>query len=145
MRRGDAPVTREPDTATVPIAEERAVVEKRRVVTGRVRVQTETAEEQALVPAELEGEAVEIERIPLGHEIDAAPPVRTEGETKIVPVVEEILVVEKRLVLKEEIHIRRRPTRESVEVPVTLRRLRAQVERLTPEDASAPGTPKQED
>jgi uncharacterized protein (TIGR02271 family) len=147
MRRGDAPVTREPDTdtATVPIAEERAVVEKRRVVTGRVRVGIETAEEQALVPAELEGEAVEIERIPLGHDIDAVPPVRTEGETTIVPVVEEILVVEKRLVLKEEIHIRRRPTRESVEVPVTLRRQRAQVERLPREAESGPGTPKQED
>jgi uncharacterized protein (TIGR02271 family) len=145
MRRGDTPLTREPDTATIPIAEERAVVEKRRVVTGRVRVRTVTAEEQALVPAVLEGESVDIERIPVDHENDAVPPVRTEGDTTIVPVVEEILVVEKRLVLKEEIHIRRRPTRESVEVPVTLRRQRAQVERLPPEAESGPGTPKQED
>jgi stress response protein YsnF len=40
-------------------------------------------------------------------------------------------VVEKRLVLKEELHIRRRVTHENVEVPVTLRKQRAVIERLT--------------
>jgi stress response protein YsnF len=55
--------------------------------------------------------------------------VRTEGETTIIPVVEEVLVVEKRLVLKEEIHIRRLISKDDVEVPVTVRRQRAVVER----------------
>jgi stress response protein YsnF len=40
-------------------------------------------------------------------------------------------VVEKRLVLKEELHIRRSVTLENVEVPVTLRKQRAVIERLT--------------
>jgi uncharacterized protein (TIGR02271 family) len=130
---------------TIPIVEERDVVRKQRIATGRVRVSTETDSEQEVVPAELAGEAVEIERLPIGAEIDEVPPVRTEGDTTVIPVVEEILVVEKRLVLKEEIHIRRRPTRETVEVPVTLRRQRVQVERLPPEVGDGSGNPVQED
>jgi stress response protein YsnF len=57
--------------------------------------------------------------------------VRTEGDVTILPILEEVLVVEKRLVLKEELHIRRHLARENVEVPVTLRKERAVVERLT--------------
>ena len=48
----------------------------------------------------------------------------------IVPVLEEVLVVETQLVLKEELHIRRQRTTEAVEVPVQLRKQRAMVERL---------------
>jgi stress response protein YsnF len=51
----------------------------------------------------------------------------------IIPVLEEVLVVEKRLVLKEEVHIRSTTSGEDVEVPVTLRRQRAVVERVGPE------------
>ena len=54
------------------------------------------------------------------------------GDLTIVPVVEEVLVVEKRLVLKEELHIRRTSQTELVEVPVTLRKQRAVVERQAP-------------
>ena len=48
----------------------------------------------------------------------------------IVPVLEEVLVVQKQLVLKEELHIRRRVETEAVEVPVSLRKQRAIVERV---------------
>jgi stress response protein YsnF len=55
----------------------------------------------------------------------------------IVPVLEEVLVVEKRLVLKEELHIRRRVDTESVEVPVTLRKQRAIIEREAQDGSTA--------
>jgi stress response protein YsnF len=63
------------------------------------------------------------------HIVDAAPPVRTEGDVTIVPVLEEVLVVEKRLVLKEELRIRRSRRQETEEIPVRLRKQRAVVER----------------
>jgi stress response protein YsnF len=44
----------------------------------------------------------------MGRIVETAPEIRTEGDVTILPVVEEVLVVEKRLVLKEELHIRRR-------------------------------------
>ena len=51
----------------------------------------------------------------------------------IVPVVEEVLFVEKRLVLKEEMHIRRDVKTETVAVPVSLRKQEAVVERVAPQ------------
>jgi stress response protein YsnF len=47
------------------------------------------------------------------------------GAVTIVPIVEEVLVVEKRLLIKEEVHIRRRATTETADVPVMLRKQRA--------------------
>ena len=48
-----------------------------------------------------------MERVPIGRVIDAVPPVREEGDTTVLPVVVEEVVVQRRLVLKEEIRIRR--------------------------------------
>jgi len=122
----------------LPLIEEEVQVGKRTVETGRVRIRTlvETVEEAA--QAVLGGERVEVERIPVGRVVDQAPSIRTEDGVTIVPVLEEIMVVEKRLVLKEEIHIRRRQTTETVEVPVTLRKQRAIVERVSPEESNVP-------
>jgi uncharacterized protein (TIGR02271 family) len=117
----------------IPLAEETATVGKRQVVTGRVRMQTVTDTVEELAHADLQQETVEVTRVPIDRIVETTPEVRTEGELTIVPVVEEVLVVEKRLVLKEELHIRRRATTEAVEVPVTLRKQRAVVERIDPD------------
>jgi uncharacterized protein (TIGR02271 family) len=61
--------------------------------------------------------------------VGPVPQVRTEGGVIVVPVLEEILVVEKRLVLKREIRIQKRQTSETVEIPVSLRKQRVKVER----------------
>lgn len=113
----------------LPLVEEEARIEKRLVSTGKVRIRTlvETVEEN--VQGDLETEEVEVTRVPVDRVVTEAPQVRTEGEVTIVPVLEEVLFVEKRLVLKEELHIRRHVTTETVDVPVTLRRERASVER----------------
>ncbi len=117
----------------LPLLEEELRVEKRSVVTGKVRVRTvvDTVEETAR--ADLEEGRIEVTRVPIDREVSAPPTVRTEGDVVIVPVLEEVLVVEKRLVLKEELHIRRHVARENVEVPVTLRKERAVIERVTAE------------
>ena len=114
----------------IPIAEEEVRVEKRQVTTGRVRVRTFVETVQEPVHASLMEETVEVTRVPVGREIDQAPEVRTENGVTIVPVVEEVLVVEKRLILKEELHIRRNTRTEDVEVPVELRKHRVEVEQL---------------
>jgi uncharacterized protein (TIGR02271 family) len=120
-------------TDVLPLAEERLVVGKEDVVTGRLRVRTQTKETQEIASLDLASEDADVVRVPIGREVDAAPPVRTENDVTIVPILEEVMVVEKRLVLKEELHIRRRTTVESFEAPVTLRRQEAVVER---EDAT---------
>jgi stress response protein YsnF len=99
-----------------------------------VRVRTVTDSVEELAHADLLREAVEVARVPIDKVVQTAPEIRTDGDVTIVPVLEEVLVVEKRLVLKEELHIRRRVETEAVEVPMTLRKQRAVVERISPDD-----------
>ena len=113
--------------------EETAQVHKRSVLTGRVTVRTETRVEEDLVSATLVRDDVEVVRVPFDHVVEQAPPVRNEGEVTIIPVVEERLVVEKRLVLVEEIHVRRVQRTEDVSIPIQLRKQTALVERSEPE------------
>ena len=125
MQPADQP---EPTRDALSIVEEELRVEKRQVATGRVTVRTTTEVSDEVARATLEGETVEVTRVPINREIDAAPSIRTEGDVTIIPVVEEVVLIEKRLVLKEEIHLRRTVTREDVAVPVKLRKQRATVE-----------------
>jgi Domain of unknown function (DUF2382) len=83
-----------------------------------VRTATESFEE--IARATLNEDLVEVTRVPVGREVDKAPSVRTVDGVVIVPVLEQVLVVEKRLVLKEELHIRRSFTHEDIEVPITV-------------------------
>lgn len=113
----------------LPIVEETVSIEKRVVETERVRVRTVVDEEDVLLRASLERGFVEVERVAIGREVDAAPPVREEEGVLVVPVIEERLVVEKRLFLVEEIRLHRTSATIPVEVPTTRRVMRAEVER----------------
>jgi uncharacterized protein (TIGR02271 family) len=117
------------EVAAIPLAEERVAVTKREVESGRVRVRIGVDSREELVPAELARDAVEIRRVTRNQPLSEAPAVRVEGATTIIPVIEEQLVVEKRLVLVEEIHIVRRSETHVEQVPVTLRSERAEIER----------------
>jgi uncharacterized protein (TIGR02271 family) len=127
------------DSATMRLAAEELSVAKATTETGRVRISTHTHEREALVDENLASETVEIETIPVGLRIHAVPEVRHEGDTTIIPVVEEILFLEKRLMLKEEIHIRRMRTTERFQEKVTLRHQEAVVSRI--QSATEPSDP----
>ena len=121
------------EVTVLPIMEETLHVSKRDVVTGRVRIRTVTDLSEERVRQELAGQHVEVERVPVDVliERDAAPPEpRTEGDVTIVPILEEVLVVEKRLLIKEELRITRHATTELMDIAVSLRKQRAEIERL---------------
>jgi uncharacterized protein (TIGR02271 family) len=109
------------DDATLRLAAEELAVAKEKVETGRVRVSIRTHEREALIDESLARERIEIETVPVGLRIDAVPEVRQECNTTIVPVVEEVLVVERHLILKEEIRIKRVRTTERHQEKVILR------------------------
>jgi uncharacterized protein (TIGR02271 family) len=117
------------EVAAIPLVEERLAVSKRAVESGRLRVRIAVDEREERVPAELAHDEIEVERVPRNIAVSELPAVRLEGGTTIIPVVEEQLVVEKRLVLVEEIHIHRRTATSVEEIPVLLRSERAVVER----------------
>ena len=116
---------------TLPLLEEHATIDKRTVTTGKVSVVTHTETVEERVGAVLEGEEADFVTVELDQMVVSgpAPRIRTEDGVTIIPVLEEVLVVEKRLVLKREIRIRKRSTSETVEMPVSLRKQRAKVER----------------
>lgn len=114
-------MTEEQEVAAIPLAEERVTVTKREVETGRLRIQVSVEERQDKVPVELSHDEVEVERVPVNKAVSQLPSVRLEGSTTIIPVVEEVVVVEKRLILVEEIHVRRKSVAETREIPVVLR------------------------
>jgi stress response protein YsnF len=60
-----------------------------------------------VVDQPLQTEQVEIERVAVNRMIDEPMSIRHEGDTMIIPLLEEVLVVEKRLVLREEVHIKK--------------------------------------
>ena len=116
--------------ATVPLVEERAVVLKRKKVTGAVRVRTRVREDEETIDEPLHHEEIAVERVPADRWVEAAVPVRQEGDTTIYHVLEEVLVIEKRLLLKEEIHVTRTRTETREPVTVSLRSDEAAVERF---------------
>lgn len=119
----------------VQVFEEVASISKHAVVTGRMRVSTRTETVDEVVSDTLTGQTVEVERVRLDRLLaigEAVPQIRTEGEVTIIPVVEEVLVSEKRLRLKEELHIIRRVNASAFRESVSLRRQVATVERLDP-------------
>jgi len=122
----------------IPLVEEVLRLSKRTVETGRIRVSLTTETVAETLRETLRSQRTEIRRVPVGREVSEVPATRQEGDVTIVPVVEEELVVVRRLVLREEIRLRRVDSEESVERPVERRVQRATVERLLPGQASTP-------
>lgn len=117
------------EVAAIPLVEERLSVAKRQVESGRVRVHVTVEEREETVTEQLLRDDLHIERIPRNTRLTEVPRVRLEGNVTIVPVVKEVVVIEKALVLVEEIHIARRSVSEETQIPVILRTERARVER----------------
>jgi uncharacterized protein (TIGR02271 family) len=118
-----------------PLYAEDLTVSKRQIAGDRVQVSTVTREDATFVDETLNHERVEIDRIPIGRQVDAVPPVRQEGDTTILSVVEESIVVERRLILKEEVRIRRLHIMERHQETVPLRKQEAVITRIEPHNS----------
>jgi uncharacterized protein (TIGR02271 family) len=126
---------------TIPVVVETPVIGTSTVETGRVRVHKHVVREPVELEAEAAREEVLVERVPFDCAVDGPLPVRTEGDVTIVPVVEEIVVVEKRFVLREEIRLTKRRTTRSVPVRSEARREVVTVERIPSQKREPGGTP----
>lgn len=130
-----------------PVVAESARVETRVVDTGGVRVRLGAEEYQAVAEASLEQVRAEVTRVPLNRVLEegaALPEPRQEGDTLVIPVVEEEIVLVKRRVLREELRITRTVESRPYRQPVTLRRTTVAVETLEPASADQGQTAKDE-
>jgi uncharacterized protein (TIGR02271 family) len=121
----------------IPVIAEALTVEKRPVATGGVRVRKQVVEHTTTIDMPLWTEELQLEHVPVGRFVDSVPETRCEGNVTIVPVMEERIVVHKRLWLREELHIRRHRTQTRTPQTFTVQREELSVEPLTPEQADA--------
>ena len=118
------------DREVIPVVEEQPVILKRKKLTGGIRVRTVVREDEKVIDEPLASEEVEVVRVLLDRWVEAPIPVRQEGETTIITLLEEVAVVEKRLRATEEVRITKRQSVRQSAQHVTLRHEEAVVERL---------------
>lgn len=121
----------------IPVMAEAVTVSKRVTQTGVVRLRKVVHEREEVVDASVVRESVRVERVPIHRVVDGPVPLRQEGDVLIVPVLEEVLVVEKRLMLREELRI----VRERVSEPSTPRRVTLRTEEIVVERDDSPEAP----
>ena len=128
----------------LPVIVEELDVQKRPRETGRVRITKRVHEQEDLVDEPLLRDEVAIEHVPVNRFVEGPVSTRSEGDTLIIPLLEEVLVVEKRLLLKEELHLTKRRVETHQPQRVTLRREEAAIERVEtePHDDNRPSEEK---
>ena len=121
----------------IPLIDEQVAVTTQPVETGRVTLIKTVHETQETVTIPLQQEEYIVERTALNQYVDEMPMSRQEGDTTIYSVVKEVLVVQKRLLLVEEIRVTRQQTHREETQTVLLRREEITLTR-TPTDPERP-------
>ena len=132
-------------TKTIPITEDELVIGRKTVDVGKVTVSKTVEQREAVVDVPVVHADVQIERRRIDRPVSAddVPVIRIEGDTTIFPVLEEVVVVEKRLMLREELRITRVRSESLASQRVTLRREDIHVERSPAQ--STPSTSDESD
>jgi uncharacterized protein (TIGR02271 family) len=113
----------------VPVVEEQLQVGKRQVVASKVKLVKTVEERLETVTIPLQKETLEVKRVPVNEVMSQPVGSRQEGDTLIIPVFEEVVVVEKRYRLLEEIHITTHRTVHDEVQEVVLRAEKVRLER----------------
>ena len=117
----------------VPIIQEEVHADAVPVATGGVRVTKRVDTHNEIVEQELRKSHVDVKRVKTNRVVDGPQPMRREGNTLIVPVVSEVLRIEKQWVVTEEIHLVQREEQETVRETVPVNQESAHIERLDSE------------
>ena len=118
---------------TLKLLTEELAVSKREVDAGVVRIERKTTVRTEPVDLELRRTSAVVDRVPIDQPVDEIPKIRQDGEVIIVPVVEETVEVIRRLILKEEVHIRLEESTERYHDDVEVRRQDVEVSQLPTE------------
>ena len=118
------------EEVTIPIIREEAYADVVPVVTGGVRVSKHTQTVNQILEQELRKSNVEVKRVPANRIVDGPQPLQRLGSTLVIPVVSEILKIEKQWVVTEEIYVTQVEEREVVQHNVSLDQEVAVIERV---------------
>ena len=117
------------EMTVIPIIQEEVVFDKQVVETGKVRISKHIREFEEIIDEPLFREEVAVERVLINQFVEARPAVRQEGDTMIIPVVQEQIFVQKRLVLVEELRVRKQIVESHKPQRITLRKEEVDIKR----------------
>jgi len=113
----------------IPVIHEEATIDKQVIETGKVLISKRISQHEEMIDVPLLREEVTVERVPVNQYVDAPQQVRYEGDTMIIPIVQEQVVYQKRLVLVEELRVKKQIFEDHKPQQVTLQREEVEVKR----------------
>jgi len=116
----------------IPLAAEEVHVAKRAVERNRLRVHKRVKEFDTVVDEPLMQDRYVVRRVAVNKPVDGPVESRVVGDTLIVPLLEEVIVTGKRLMLREELHITRTSEERREPRTVKLRKEYVEIERVRP-------------
>ena len=117
------------EETVIPVVEEEAHLEKRLVERNRTRITKQVHTEEETIETPLRQERVQVERVPVERIIDSPVTSHYDGDTLVIPVMEEVLIIEKKLFLNEEVRVTKYVGEIEHQETVTLRKEAVTVER----------------
>lgn len=132
LPENDSPLTGE--KMLLPVIEEQVTLGKQVVETGKVIISKKLSEHEQVIDAPLLREEIRVERVPLNLFVEEMPPVRQEGDVMIIPVVEEQIVVQKKLLLVEEIRVKRDVVEHRQPQTITVLKEEVEIRRVSPDE-----------
>ena len=122
-------------SSSIPVMQEKVNVEKKTIEKGRVKISKIVKEESEVLNLPTKTEQVYIKRVPVNKIVENIPEtVRYEGNTMIIPVLQEVTVTEKKLLLVEEIHVTKTSVSSEETKEITLRKEEINIERSDNKD-----------
>lgn len=117
------------DKMVIPVIEEEVTIEKHIVPTGKVNITKRVREQEEIVDVPTYKGEVNVNRVPVNTFVEKHPPIRHEGDTMIIPIVQEQIVMVKKLLLVEELHVQNRVIESHYSQTVTLLKEEVEVTR----------------
>jgi uncharacterized protein (TIGR02271 family) len=130
------------DEIVIPVVAEEVHIETQRVERSRVRVHKRVETREETVEAPSRHEVVVVEHIPFNTIIEGVmPEIREEGNVLVIPVIEEVLVPQNRLLWRESVRVSKNRTTEHLRQTITLRQEVVDIDRVELGDDSSSATP----
>ena len=123
-------VFEEGEEITIPVINEELHIDKEVIESGKIRIIKKVNEEKSTVEVPIKHTEVNVERKPINEYVNEHhQAIRYEGDTMIVSVLKEVVVVQKKILLVEELHINKTQKQEIHTEEVTLKSENVLIER----------------
>lgn len=112
------------------VIHEQVQVDKKVVETGVVQIIKRVSEDRQVVDLPSSREEITVERVARNQYVETPPSVRYEGDTMIIPVLQEVIVTQKKILLVEEVYVTKHRVHEHQSEEVVLRKEDIVIERI---------------